>query len=102
MTKPVNFICTVPEAKQVYVLGDFNNWNPTAHPMNRQPDGAYGLTTDWWAGHVEKEVGANFGKLLQMYGVHKAIAEARKNGFSVRRQAQANGSIKLVLLGGAL
>lgn len=68
--------------------------------VNRQPDGTYGLTTDWWQGQVEKEVGANFGKLLQLYGVHKATAEARKKGFSVMRQPQRNGNIKLVLLGG--
>ena len=69
--------------------------------VNRQPDGTYGLTTDWFLGHVEKQVGPNFGKLLQLYGVHKATAEARKKGFSVLRQPQRNGSIKLVLLGGA-
>src|SRR5687767_10764483 len=38
--------------------------------LNKQPDGSFGLTTDWWDGHVEKEVGPNFGKLLQLYGVH--------------------------------
>jgi hypothetical protein len=47
---------------------------------------------------VEKEVGANFGLLLQLYGVHKATAEARKKGFSVLRKSQPNGAIKLTLL----
>ena len=70
--------------------------------VNKQPDGTFGLTTDWWQGHVEQEVGPNFGKLLQLYGVYKATAEARKKGFSVMRQPQRNGSIKLVLLGGAV
>ena len=70
--------------------------------VNRQPDGTYGLTTDWWQGYVEKEVGPSFGKLLQLYGVHKATAEARKKGLSVLRQPQRNGSIKLVLLGGGV
>ena len=68
--------------------------------VNRQPDGTYGLTTDWWQNHVEIQVGSNFGKLLQLYAVHKSTAEARKKGFSVLRQPQRNGSIKLVLLGG--
>ena len=68
---------------------------------NKQPDGTFGLTTDWWQGHVEKEVGGNYGKLLQLYGVYKATAEAHKKGFSVLRQPQRSGSIKLVLLGGA-
>ena len=67
--------------------------------LNKQPDGAYGLTTDWWDGHVEKEVGANFGKLLQLYAVHKATIEARKRGHSVRRQQKADGSIKLTIGG---
>jgi len=70
--------------------------------VNPQPDGAFGLTTDWWDGHVAQEVGPNFGKLLQLYGVHKATAEARKKGLSVLRQPQRNGNIKLVLLGGAV
>jgi Protein of unknown function (DUF1257) len=65
--------------------------------LNQQPDGTYGLTTDWWDGHVEREVGTNFGRLLQLYGVHKATIEARKKGLSVLRRPQPNGSIKLIL-----
>jgi len=67
--------------------------------VNRQPDGSYGLTTDWWDGHVEKEVGAKYGRLLQLYAVHKATAEARKRGHSVQRKQQKNGAIKLVIGG---
>src|SRR5262249_24921404 len=59
--------------------------------VNRQSDSTFGLTTEWWEGHVEQEVGASFGKLLQLYGVHKASVEARSKGFSVLRQAQRNG-----------
>ena len=66
--------------------------------VNQQPDGTFGLTTDWWDGHVEKEVGRDFGRLLQLYGVHKATMEAKKRGMSVLRKSQPNGSIKLVLL----
>ena len=65
--------------------------------VNQQPDGTYGLTTDWWDGHVEREVGKDFGRLLQLYGVHKASMEARKQGLSVLRRSQPNGSIKLIL-----
>jgi hypothetical protein len=67
--------------------------------LNKNEDGTYGLTTDWWDGHVEKEVGKNFGKLLQLYGVHKATMEARKKGLSVVRRTKQDGSIKLVLMG---
>ncbi len=65
--------------------------------LNKQPDGSFGLTADLWEGHVENEVGQNYGKLLQLYGVHKAIREARKKGHLVRRSQQANGAIKLVI-----
>jgi hypothetical protein len=66
---------------------------------NKQADGTYGLTSDLWQGHVEKEVGQGYGKVLQLYGVHKAMIEARKKGLSVMRRQQQNGSIKLVLMG---
>ena len=65
--------------------------------VNKQPDDTYGLTTDWWEGHVEKEVGKGFGKLLQLYGVYKATLEAKKKGLSILRKFQPNGSIKLIL-----
>jgi hypothetical protein len=67
--------------------------------LQKQEGGSYGLTTDWWDGHVEKEVGPNFGKLLQLYGVHKATMEARKRGLGVLRRAKTDGSIKLILMG---
>jgi len=41
MVKPVNFICVAAEAKQVHLMGDFNSWDAVAHPMKRQPDGAW-------------------------------------------------------------
>ena len=70
--------------------------------VNSQPDGSFGLSSDEWHSHVERELGKDYGKLLQLYGVHKATLEARKKGLSVQRRAQPNGSIKLVLMGGAL
>jgi hypothetical protein len=67
--------------------------------VNRQANNTYGLITDWWDGHVEREVGANYGRLLQLYGVHKARIEAQRKGYSVRRQTLGDGSIKLVIGG---
>ena len=66
--------------------------------VNRQPNGSYGLTCDWWDGHVAREVGEKFGRLLQLYGVHKATGEARRKGHLVQRRAQPNGAIKLVIM----
>ena len=51
MAKPVNFVCTAPQAKQVHVTGDFNDWDMTAHPMKRQPDGAWLLQVQLNHGH---------------------------------------------------
>jgi hypothetical protein len=67
--------------------------------INQTTDGTYGLTTDWWGHYVEKEVGKDYGKLLQLYGVYKASREARKRGYSVRRQSLKDGSIKLAIGG---
>ncbi len=39
--KPVPFTCLAPDAKEVFVTGDFNDWHPSAHPMKRMPDGAW-------------------------------------------------------------
>ena len=65
-------------------------------------DGTYGLTTDWWDGHVAKEVGAGYGRLLQAYGVHKTIREAHSRGLRSTRKVEADGSILLTLEGGSL
>lgn len=67
--------------------------------VNKQQDGTYGLITDWWDGHVEKEVGKDFGRLLQLYGVYKATAEARRRGHIVQRKNLTDGSIKLCIGG---
>ena len=67
--------------------------------VNQQKDGSFGLTTDWWDGRVEREVGKGYGKLLQLYAVHKATIEARKKGHLVRRQT-IEGSVIRLLIGG--
>ena len=66
---------------------------------NRQPDHAFGLTADLWNGHVEAEVGPGYGKLLQLYAMHKAMQEARKKGHLVTRSQKTDGTIKLVIQG---
>jgi hypothetical protein len=70
--------------------------------LNRQVNGAFRLTTDWYQDHVEKQVGKNFGRLLQFYGVHKATLEARRKGYTVTRGALNSGAIKLTIAGGSL
>jgi len=65
-------------------------------------NGSHGLTTDWWDGRVAKEVGTGYGRLLQSYGVHKTLREARTRGLRSSRRVEADGSILLTLEGGSL
>jgi 1,4-alpha-glucan branching enzyme len=51
MSKPVNFICVAPAARRVCLTGDFNEWDPEANPMQRQPDGAWLLQMPMHHGH---------------------------------------------------
>jgi len=67
--------------------------------LNRQANGSYQLVTDWWNGHVEKQVGKNFSRLIQLYGVHKATIEAQRKGYNVLRYSLGNGATKLVISG---
>jgi len=64
--------------------------------LNRDGN-AYQLTADLWAGHVERELGDNYSRLKQLYGIHKASLEARRKGLSVRRQPLKNGKVRLTL-----
>ena len=35
------FLCSAPQAKNVSLIGDFNDWQPAAQPMQRMPDGCW-------------------------------------------------------------
>lgn len=39
--KPINFYCAHQEAQAVFIMGDFNDWNPASHPMVKQHDGTW-------------------------------------------------------------
>lgn len=51
MAKPINFFCHAPQAKSVSVIGEFNGWDPHAHPMKRQPDGSWTTQIPLHHGH---------------------------------------------------
>jgi len=61
-------------------------------------DGTYCLTTEWRDGHVAREVGTGFGRLLQTYGVHATIREASLHGLRCTRRTRADGSILLTVV----
>ena len=47
----VDFFCRAPEAKSVSLIGDFNDWQPAAHPMTRMPDGGWVIRLELTHGH---------------------------------------------------
>lgn len=49
--RAVNFICRAPEARAVSLVGDFNGWNPAAHPMKQGPDRSWTVQVEIKRGH---------------------------------------------------
>lgn len=47
----VDFFCRAPQAKSVFLIGDFNEWQPAAHPMTRMPDGGWVIRMELPHGH---------------------------------------------------
>ena len=47
----VDFFCRAPQAKSVSLIGDFNGWQPEAHPMTRMPDGGWVIRMELPHGH---------------------------------------------------
>ena len=49
--RPVNFVCNATQAQSVSLVGDFNQWDPLAHPMKRMPDRSWLLLVELKHGH---------------------------------------------------
>jgi 1,4-alpha-glucan branching enzyme len=49
--RPVNFVCTATQARSVSLVGDFNQWDPLAHPMKLMPDHSWLLMVELKHGH---------------------------------------------------
>jgi hypothetical protein len=72
--------------------------------LEKDPEGKYMLTADFYGGHVEKYIGEKGAFLLQLYTVEKAKIEGRKRGFAVT-ETQGEDHILVTLRdpqGGAL
>ncbi len=50
-TTLINFFCIAPAAKEVFIAGDFNEWNSTSHPMRRLADGNWVVQVSLTHGH---------------------------------------------------
>ena len=49
--RPVNFVCNATQAQSVSLVGDFNQWDPAAHPMKQMPDRSWLLKVELKHGH---------------------------------------------------
>lgn len=49
--RAVNFICHATNAKAVSLVGDFNHWDPAAHPMKQMADRSWLLAVELKHGH---------------------------------------------------
>jgi 1,4-alpha-glucan branching enzyme len=47
----MNFYCSAPTATQVSLVGDFNHWDASAHPLKKAPDGVWFLSVEMHHGH---------------------------------------------------
>ncbi|MBM3876577.1 MAG: glycoside hydrolase family 13 [Verrucomicrobia bacterium] len=50
-TRWMSFICNAPAAQSVSVVGDFNDWDAAANPMERQVDGNWTAMAQLNHGH---------------------------------------------------
>ena len=52
-TKKVQFEFLAPEAKEIYLAGDFNNWDTNANPMKKDKKGTWETTLSLKPGRYE-------------------------------------------------
>jgi len=94
------------KADYVIKLGDA----PYDIGLYKSEDGSYEARTDFFAGHIDRILGAKaskpenaqqarMGKFFQAYAINAAQIEARRKGYSTRRITGSDGVEKLVVTG---
>ena len=53
LTRKVEFEFLAPQAKEVYLVGNFNNWDASETPMNKDKKGIWRATLSLEAGKYE-------------------------------------------------
>ena len=51
--KRVEFVFSAPEAREVFVAGEFNNWDARANPLKKDKNGMWKLTLPLMPGRYE-------------------------------------------------
>ena len=52
-TKKINFKMVAPEAENVFLVGDFNDWNISAHPLKSNSKGIWKISLELMPGRYE-------------------------------------------------
>jgi 1,4-alpha-glucan branching enzyme len=52
-SKKVDFILSAPEAQNVFLAGDFNDWEITPHPLEKDSTGNWKINIDLMPGRYE-------------------------------------------------
>ena len=53
LVKKVRFQFPAAEVEEVYLTGDFNDWNTNSHPMKKDQDGNWEITVSLQPGRYE-------------------------------------------------
>lgn len=49
----IAFTLAAPEAQNVFLVGDFNNWDETSHPLKKNSDGTWKINISLTPGRYE-------------------------------------------------
>jgi 1,4-alpha-glucan branching enzyme len=49
----IAFTLAAPEAQSVFLVGDFNNWDETSHPLKKNSDGTWKINISLTPGRYE-------------------------------------------------
>jgi len=53
MVKKTEFSLSAPQAQRVSIAGDFNQWNPSSHPLQQDARGTWKISLDLKPGKYE-------------------------------------------------
>ncbi|MDC0764136.1 DUF1257 domain-containing protein [Brevibacillus sp. AG] len=66
--------------------------------LEKNADGTFDLVADWSMGtNIEREIGPNGGRLLQMYGASIVHLEAERQGMKVEETVMQDGKLRFRL-----
>jgi 1,4-alpha-glucan branching enzyme len=75
----ITFHCDATQAASVFLVGDFNNWNPATHAMRRQADGSWSLQVPLARGHHYYRFLVDGEPALDPHAMYLTLQDAYKN-----------------------